>query len=201
MPKKRSKGSAAFKRRLTFWKTALSVDQISQAPKIAPTEVVAKFRDGRVTSWFAEIWGERLFKYNKHPNTNYPGSDASIDLGTMGPFEISVRSLTGAGIKFQKSANIGSGRRADQKDVDDAVAGVERVVVVDIRDFPNLTFICLDSKWLLRQAHKGVLTPRGLRPSRLYDLLRAEFTIEDEHFDLAVALEEIGVTQDDIPSN
>jgi hypothetical protein len=51
-----------------------------------------------VTSWFAEIWGERLFRYTKHPNSNYPGSDASIDLGAMGPFEISVRSLTNAGI-------------------------------------------------------------------------------------------------------
>src|SRR4029077_19546442 len=106
-------------------------------------DVIAKFRDGRVTSWFAEIWGERVFKYTKHPNSNYPGSDASIDLGAMGPFEISVRSLTGAGIRFQKSANIGSGRSATQNDVNDSIAGVDRVVVVDIRGFPNLTFIPL----------------------------------------------------------
>ena len=76
----------------------------------------------------------------------------------MGPFEVSVRSLTGAGIRFQKSANIGSRRSASQDDVEDAIAGIERVVVLDIRYFPSLTFIALDSKWLLRQAHKGVLT-------------------------------------------
>jgi hypothetical protein len=106
----------------------------------------------------------------------------------MGPFEISVRSLTRRGIKFQKSANIGSGRKATQDDVDDAVASVERVVVVDIRDFPNLTFIPLDSKWLMRQAHKGVLTVRGLRPAQFYDLLKSEFAIEEKSFDLSVAL-------------
>ena len=83
MPKKPLKGSAVSKRRLTCLKTVLSVEEISQALKIAPADVVSKFRDGRVTSWFAEIWGERLFSYTKHLNTNYPGSDASIDLGAM----------------------------------------------------------------------------------------------------------------------
>jgi hypothetical protein len=182
------KGSAASKPLLTYWKAELSVDEISRALKITPSDVVAKFRDGRVTSWFAEIWGERLFRYTKHPNSNYPGSDASIDLGAMGPFEISVRSLTNAGIRFQKSANIGSGRSASQSDVDDAIAGVDRVVVVDIRDFPKLTFIPIDTRWLLRQAHKGVLTSRGLVPSKLYDLLATEFSVEEKSFDLTVAL-------------
>jgi hypothetical protein len=196
MPKRPSKGSAASKRRLTFWKTALSVDQISQALKITPADALAKFQDGRVTSWFAEIWGERLFKYTKHLNTNYPGSDASIDLGAMGPFEISVRSLTTAGIRFQKSANIGSGRKASQDDVDDAVASVERVVVVDIRDFPNLTFIPLDSKWLLQQAHRGVLTARGLRPGQFYDLLKSEFALEEKPFDLSMALTSSSLASD-----
>ena len=72
MPTRPSKGSVASKHRLTFWKTALSVDQISQALKINPAEVVAKFRDGRVTSWFAEIWGEQLFEYTKHPEHQLP---------------------------------------------------------------------------------------------------------------------------------
>src|SRR5689334_15159550 len=171
MLKRPLKGSATLKRALIFWETALSVEQISQALKITPADVVSKFQDGRVASWFAEIWGERLFSYTKHTNTNYPGSDARIELGAIGPFEISVRSLTKAGIKFQKSANIGSGRNASQIDVDDAIASVERVVVVDIRKFPNLTFIPLDTKWLLRQAHNGVLTASGLSPPRFHRML------------------------------
>jgi hypothetical protein len=188
MPKKPLKGSAVSKRRLTCLKTVLSVEEISQALKIAPADVVSKFRDGRVTSWFAEIWGERLFSYTKHLNTNYPGSDASIDLGAIGPFEISVRCLTKAGIKFQKSTNIGSSRSATQSDVYDAVASVERVVVVDIRDFPILTFIPLDSKWLLRQAHVGSLTATGLSAAKFYSLLAEEFDLDEKPFDLSLAL-------------
>lgn len=151
---------------------------------------MSKFQDARVTSWFAEIWGERLFSYKKHANTNYPGSDASIDIGALGSFEISVRSLTKSGTKFQKSANIGSGRTATQQDVIDAIASVERVVVVDIREFPNLTFIPLDSKWLLQQAFNRVITPSGLAPRRLYDLLAQQFEIEYGPFDLSLALDE-----------
>jgi len=166
----------------------LSVDDISQALKVTPADVIQKFRDGRVTSWFAEIWGERLFSYKKHLNSNYPGSDASIDLGAIGPFEISVRSLTRAGIKFQKSKNIGSSRSATQGDVYDAIADVERVVVVDIQEFPKLTFIPLDSKWLLRHAHSGTLTANGLSASRFYNLLAQEFALEERSFDLSLAL-------------
>jgi hypothetical protein len=68
----------------------VSVDEISNALKITPTDVIEKFRDGRITSWFAEIWGERLFSYKKHRSSNYPGSDASIDLGAIGPCSKSV---------------------------------------------------------------------------------------------------------------
>ena len=100
--------------------------------------------------------------------------------------------LTGAGIKFQKSKNIGSSRSATQNDVYHSIAGVERVVVVDIRDFPSLTFIPLDSKWLLRQAHTGVLTATGLSATKFYGLLAAEFSMEEKSFDLSLALVETG---------
>jgi hypothetical protein len=42
-------------------------------------------------------------------------------------------------IKFQKSENIGSSWKATQADVDDAIYEVERVIVVDIRQFPELS--------------------------------------------------------------
>jgi hypothetical protein len=190
MPQKPSRGCARPRRTLTIWKTALSVDQISQALKVTPDDVARKFQDGRITSWFAEIWGERLFSYKAHANTNHPGSDASIDIGALGSFEISVRSLTKSGTKFQKSANIGSGRVATQQDVIDAVASVERVVMVDIRDFPSLTFIPLDSKWLLQHAFNRVITPSGLKPRQFYDLVSQEFEIEQKSFNLSLALDE-----------
>ena len=70
-------------------------------------------------------------------NSNHPGSDARIDVGAIGRFEISVRTLTHSGIKFKKSKDIGSGRSATQSDVYNAISGVEVVVVVDIRAGPE----------------------------------------------------------------
>jgi len=190
MLKKPLKGSVASKRLLTCWKAVLSVDDLSNALKITPEEVVAKFRDGRITSWFAEIWGAKLFGYQKHLSSNHPGSDASIDIGLIGPYEISVRTVTNSGIKFQKSKDIGSSRGATQTDVYNAISDVERVVVVDIRKFPEVTFIPLDSKWLLRHAHNGTLTANGLSAARLYGLLGSEFDLKEESFDLTLALTE-----------
>ena len=79
-------------------------------------------------------------------------------MGALGSFEISVRSLTKSGTKFQKSANIGSGRTATQQDVIDAIASVERVVVVDISfskpdslvwDWDGATAVWDQNKYLL----------------------------------------------------
>jgi hypothetical protein len=190
MLKQPLKGSAPSKISLTCWRATLSIEKISESLNIPPSDVVTKFRDGRVTSWFAEIWGERLFSYKKHLNSNHPGSDGSIELGHIGPFNISVRSLTNAGIKFQKSKDIGSKRRASQHDLYNAISDVERVVIVDIRNFPDILFMPLDSKWLLRHAHNGTLTPSGLSAAKLYQLIHAEFAVNEQSFDLSLALKQ-----------
>src|SRR4051794_35426568 len=103
--------------RLTVVETTLRTAEIAEALRLSPEEVVAKFRDPRVTSWFAEIWGERLFGYKAHLNSNHPGSDASVGLGALGRFDISVRCFNGSSIKFQKSKYIGSGRSASMDDL------------------------------------------------------------------------------------
>jgi hypothetical protein len=173
---------------LTIWCAELSVSEIGAALKLTPEDVIAKFRDARITSWFAEIWGERLFSYRKHTSSNHPGSDASIPLGAIGRFDISVRCLTRAGIKFQKSKNIGSGRSATLEDVYSAIEGVERVVVVDIREFPRLRFIPLDSKWLLRRARHGKLTPTGMTAANFEAWLDSDFSVPRKDFSLDLAL-------------
>ena len=86
--------------------------------------------------WFAEIWGERLFAYKKHLSSNHPGSDAKVELGALGRFDISVRCFNRNTIKFQKSKFIGSGRAATANDLIESIESVERVVVVDLRNSP-----------------------------------------------------------------
>jgi hypothetical protein len=151
---------------------------------VTADDVMAKFQDPRVTSWFAEIWGERLFAYKKHLSSNHPGSDAQIDLGAIGRFDISVRCFNKNTIKFQKSKFIGSGRSATTNDLIESVESVERVVVVDLRRFPLLRFIPLDSKSLLKLIRLGKLSPSGISPGRFDAWLAESFSITVQQIDL-----------------
>ena len=173
------------KDRLTILEAVLSPDDIAKALCISPQDVVAKFQDPRVTSWFAEIWGERLFSYKKNLSSNHPGSDARIDLGTMGRFDISVRCFMRNTIKFQKSKFIGSGRSATPDDLIESVESVERVVVVDLRTFPKLRFIPLDSKSLLKLIRLGKLTTTGITPGRFDAWLADSFDVTVSQVELA----------------
>ena len=164
--------------RLTIVQAELSLEAICGALRLSRDEAVAKFRDPRITSWFAEIWGERLFGYRKHLNPNHPGSDGAIALGAIGRFDISVRCFNRGAIKFQKSKHIGSGRRASAEDLVAAVEGVERVVVVDLRAFPRLRFFPIDSKSLLRLIRLGRLTTSGITPGRFDTWIAEAFSVD-----------------------
>lgn len=169
---------------LTVMRTELSLPAISDALKISSDDAVAKFQDARVTSWFAEIWGERLFNYTKHASANQAGSDAAIALGDIGRFDIGVRCFFKNTIKFQKSKFIGSGRSATTEDLIASLEDVERYVIVDLRSFPTLDFYPLDTKALLRLVRDGKLTVNGITPAK-FDIWIAEtFSVGIKAFSL-----------------
>ncbi len=156
------------KDKITVVEAEFSLEEIASALKLTPNDVVEKFRDPRVTSWFAEIWGERLFAYKKHASSNHPGSDGAIAMGDIGRFDISVRCFNTNGVKFQKSKYIGSGRSAILDELIESIESVERYVLVDLRRFPVLRFYPIDSKALLRLIRQGKLTTSGIG-SRRFD--------------------------------
>lgn len=145
---------------------------------------MAKFQDARVTSWFAEIWGERLFNYTKHASANHAGSDAAIMLGDIGRFDISVRCFFRNTLKFQKSKYIGSGRSATFQDLITSIEDVERYVVVDLRSFPILDFYPLDSKALLKLIREGKLTVSGISPTRFDTWIADAFDVTVKEIEL-----------------
>jgi hypothetical protein len=104
----------------------------------------------------------------------------------MGRFDISVRCFMRHTIKFQKSKQIGSGRSATAGDLIDSIDSVERVVVTDLRLFPVLRFIPLDSKVLLKLVRLGKLTPNGITPARFDTWLAESFEISSKQVELAV---------------
>lgn len=169
---------------LTVLRTQLSLPAISDALRISPEDAVAKFQDARVTSWFAEIWGERLFNYTKHASANQAGSDAAIALGDIGRFDIGVRCFYRNTLKFQKSKFIGSGRSATTEDLIASLEDVERYVIVDLRGFPTLHFYPLDTKALLRLIRDGKLTVNGISPARFDAWISETFEVTIKDFDL-----------------
>jgi hypothetical protein len=164
----------------------MSLDDIVRALRISEVDALEKFRDPRVTSWFAEIWGETLFGFKRHPSSNYPGSDAQIGLGHIGRFDISVRSFNKGNIKFQKSKFIGSGRKATASDLIDSVERVERIVIVYLRKFPVLDFYPIDSKDVLRQIRQGSLTNAGLTPRRFDAWLAADYELKVAEIEIPI---------------
>jgi hypothetical protein len=169
---------------LTVLRTVLSLDDISRALRITPEDAVAKFQDARVTSWFAEIWGERLFNYTKHLSANHAGSDAAIALGDIGRFDIGVRCFNRSTLKFQKSKFIGSRRSASKEDLIASIEEVERYVVVDLRGFPTLDFYPLDTKALLRLVYEGKLTTSGISPARFDSWVAESFDVTRKEIEL-----------------
>src|ERR1700712_4493672 len=113
---------------LTVVRSTMSLDEIARALRVSAADALEKFKDPRVGSWFAEIWGETLFGFRRHSSSNYPGSDARLTLGAIGRFEISVRCFNRGSIKFQKSKFIGSGRSASPSDLIESVEAVARIV-------------------------------------------------------------------------
>lgn len=164
--------------KLTVLETTFSAEAIADALRLSPDQVIAKFRDPRVTSWFAELWGERLFGYAAHANANHPGSDAAIGLGDIGRFDIAVRCFQANAIKFQKSKFIGSGRSATTDDLLESIESVERYLIVDLRLFPTVVFYPLDSKALLKLVRQEKLTVSGISPRRFDAWIVDAFEVE-----------------------
>lgn len=179
------------KQQLVVVKSTLELDLIARALRITERDAIEKFKDPRVASWFAEIWGETLFSYRRHASSNHPGSDAKLALGPIGRFDISVRCFNAGNVKFQKSKFIGSGRKSTPDDLINSVEEVERIVIVDLREFPLLSFYPIDSKSILKLIRAGRLTTVGLTPRRFDAWIVEEFSIQTAIIDLPIPENEI----------
>jgi hypothetical protein len=175
------------KQQLVVVQASLSLAEIARSLRISESDAIEKFQDPRVTSWFAEIWGETLFGYRRHVSSNHPGSDAQLALGPIGRFDISVRCFNKGNIKFQKSKFIGFGRNASAEDLIASVEDVERMVVVDLRRFPLLSFYPIDSKSILRLIRLGELTKSGITPRRFDAWIARDFDVIRKTIDLPIS--------------
>jgi hypothetical protein len=169
----------------------LNPKMISVAVWVSENDANDTFSDGRVASRFTEKWASRIYNLIMSKNTNNPGSDADIQTGNilLGNIPVGVRSLSKAGIKFQQSKFIGSGRTCTIDNLIESIKAVEIEIVVDIADAPKIKFIPIYSKILLKMISDGVLTPNGLTRNKFYTVLFGR-QLDDDDFDIVPIYEQ-----------
>jgi hypothetical protein len=155
------------------------VEAIAAALKLEPAQIAAAFRDGRGAWPFSELWGERLFEFVKHSNTNEPSSDGAVALEQLRNVNVSVKALSKAGVKFQQSKFVGFGRKTTKDDLIASVEACDRVIVVDIADFPSVRFIPLDGTRLVSAVHQGRLTANGWSRAQLGKWLSETYDVSE----------------------
>lgn len=166
------------KEKMQVMQCSFSLEDIAKSLCISIAEASEKFKDARITGPFAEIWGTKIYRFQRHANSNFPGSDGKIILGPIGRYNISVRSFCRR-ISFQRSKFIGGGRgKCTQENLMTSLEEVEKVIAVDIRDFPTIIFYPIDSKWLLRFGREGRLTPTGMTAKIFENWIYSTFDVE-----------------------
>jgi hypothetical protein len=139
--------------------------------------VIEGFRDGRGAWPFSEMWAARLFDFIKHSNSNNPVSDGAVALDALRDVRISVKALTRGGVKFQQSRDVGIGRTSTRDRLIAAIEACDRVLVVDVVEFPVVGFVPVDATRLVGAVHRGDLTTGGWSRPRLHGWLGATYRI------------------------
>lgn len=166
------------KPRLQIIEVEFDVSVLSDALHISEDEVVTAFSDGRGAWPFSEFWGQRLFEFAKHVNSNEPLSDGLLALERLGDLKVSIKALTKAGVKFQQSKFVGFGRNTTKNDLISSLEACDRVVVVDIASFPKVDFVPLDTQRLISAAHRGELTKSGWSKSKFSSWIDQTYAAE-----------------------
>lgn len=146
------------------------IDSLASALHISKQAALEEFQDGRVAARFAEHWASHLFHFIKHPS-NYPRSDGKIKTNGIGDIEISVKTLTHNGVKFQRSKHVGMGRTCTKDDLINSLSDVDRFCIVDITTFPNVKIILISSQIIMGWVVNNQLTPSGISKTKFYDLI------------------------------
>lgn len=164
---------------LVISELVFDVAAISEALHVSEADTITALSDGRGAWPFSEMWGQKLYEFVKHTNSNAPLSDGAFVLGQLGNASISVKALTKAGVKFQQSKYVGIGRKSTKETLISSLEACDRVVVVDIVGFPTVRFIPIDATRLISAAHKERLTSAGWTKAKLYAWLKETYTVSE----------------------
>ena len=144
----------------------LDADSLALALQITKEQTIQAFRDGRVASRFSELWAATMFTLYLYQNKNHPSADGYYTLPDNSKIEVSIRTLTARGIKFQDSKFIGAGRSCSMTDLKASIRRTDQWIVMDVAGFPKIDGYKVKCAVLEHWIDAGELTPAGLSYSR-----------------------------------
>ncbi len=152
----------------------LNEEQLASALMLTIADIRSCFSDGRVASRFVEHWAERMFGVIKYLNTNHQSSDGYYELADGSKIEVSIRTLTDNGIRFQDSKFMGVGRSCSVSDLKASIRRADQWIVFDITPFPLIRAMKIKCSVLEHWIDMGELTPSGLSYSSFCKLLNRD---------------------------
>ena len=127
--------------------------QLAEAFRVEVKDVREYFMDGRRVSFIIE----RRLKWD-HPGwTLAPSEGAGYDLMDPSGDKWEVRSVTGGGVYFNPSNQVGSGRKFNEDGFRGKLADIKGFILSDIMTFPNVEVFVVPVENVIRWHDQGVL--------------------------------------------
>lgn len=155
---------------------SIVIDAAALADALTITEAQVKeaFRDGRVSSRFAEYWAATMYSLVLYPNKNHPSSDGYYSLPDRSKIEVSIRTLTARGIRFQDSKFIGVGRSCSLDDLKASIRRTDQWIIINVANFPTVEGYKVKCSTLEHWIDAGELTPGGLSYDGFAELMNRD---------------------------
>jgi hypothetical protein len=147
---------------------------VAEALQITEEQTIEGFRDGRVSSRFAEYWAASMFSLVLYTNKNHRSSDGYYTLPDGSKIEVSIRTLTARGIRFQDSKFIGVGRSCSLDELKASIRRTDQWIVVNVATFPTVEGYKIKCSTLEHWIDAGELTTTGLSYARFAEQLNRD---------------------------
>ena len=141
----------------------VDMESIALALHVNLNTVFHRLSDGRIASAWTEEWASKIYNLK----TAESACPRGYDLYSVDGAKTEVKTLTSNGVKFQRSARIGTGRKCTNKELMKDIGRVEGFILVDITNLPIIKVIRVSSGFI-----QGLgINQNGLTKEKFYTAL------------------------------
>lgn len=128
-------------------------NELARAFKVTTGDIREYLTDGRRVSFIIE----RRLKWENNGWTLAPSEGAGYDLRDPEGGLWEVRSITGGGVYFNPSNQVGSGRKFHEEGFQAKLKTLKGFILSDIVNFPNVEIIVVPIEYVLKWHASGLL--------------------------------------------